>query len=211
VLTVKGVDSTPFNRILGTWIDEIRTSLAADWEIITAEILFDVVSRAPDPSTEYEYIMWGEEGPIGPNVSSFRQSDLERIRFIREPGMWLQQAVVAPGTWQSDAGNLTFDAGNVEMLSQLTRFSWQNYSSRLGPMVHTSEYGVFNLFEYGSGLFGGSSEISPRFGDNYYLSPDVNVRVRLMRKTYPSLNMFTAYDTGKFDEVIMNRIGQVQF
>jgi len=183
----KMMEETPIivRSVMSEMVDEAMGMIAAD---------------APSPEMEYDFIMRGlgavELIPLGGNQSADPDG---RIRFIREPGMWMREAVYAPENRSVDLENLTVRFGNVPFLVEACTFSFMNKN---GAEYSTNFDGqLFSLLEAG-GSYTVSAVNAAR------LSPDTNKkhRTRSMTKTFTGFRMYSGFDPAVFSKALAERL-----
>jgi hypothetical protein len=232
-------------------MDTVKDELQSRWPAIVNACIEDILSRTPDPLTEFRYIQ-GYDGGIffkGPGRHQSAQPDGkhgkprkfgtrrypaskllgdvilgsdsseknqygsgERISFIRSPGMWLDEAVASETNRVVDDGSngrFYIGLGIVPILEDLTKFSWQNYSSRggVGTQVHTSGYGMWSFFEEGK-----SGTQVAKFGD-YKMKPYASSQQWYWQtmKFYPRKMMYAGFNPDVFLDLVASVIKQVPF
>jgi hypothetical protein len=211
-ITMK-IDSRGFQERSRAYVAKVRGKLAETAPEILNIILEDIASRAPTPEQEEDLIMYGEGGISGLPVTNVRQSSTNsgRIRFQREPGMWIQEAIHNPANFSISPGSFSIRVGNIAALNELTKYSWTDYSKKYGAIEHISKYGQYSLFEFGSNVLG-AGHVTASYGDqNYFLNPADYTRVREMNKVIPPFGMLTLLNSFAINEAIKERIRQVDF
>lgn len=157
-----------------------------------------------------------------PSRSTRRLGNPSRLRFIRTPGLWLQDLIKDPATYKSSFKGNTFkiNLGYVNALEKLSKFSWVNFQALSGQSImHTSTYGTWSFFEYGlsnlvqphrwsssmaSGVLRGN-------GLGYKLKPSDFEHYWAMMKHYPKARMYTGFQKSVFIAAVESRIRAVKF
>lgn len=207
------IDTSAFQKRVRTYTRALNSTLKTEWPAIAAQMAADVATRTPRKETEYDFIMTGANPtvklvPLAGDVSDDNDGT-PRIRFMRNPGAWLEQLVLEPGIgYTFDPGNLRIDMGHRAILDEWSRYSWQD-SSRTGTHYYESPSGVFELFE-----FGAHNTVRIR-GSNYKLSPDDSTHYldepEFMDKYYPRFAMYSGFHSSTFFEAVSARIRDVKF
>jgi hypothetical protein len=214
------VNTSRLESKLKAYVREVQAKVETELPAIAAEVLEDIRARTPSPDTEYEYLMTGggTSGGVSKLVpragdrsgdSDTAKSGAERIRFMRNPGLWLHDLVVDPRTFEVDTATMTVRIGKVPELEALSKFSWQNRDRAGNEYPNESPYGVWSFFEYGT-----EHEVSPR-GIGYPLRPD-DMTHHLdmpysMFKSYPRFGMYSDFNKSTFIEAVKLRIRDVKF
>jgi hypothetical protein len=214
------VDMSALNAKIKTYQKTLKSTITSEWEIIGREMAADVLSRTPSKDTEYEYLMTGASSAASLIPRAGDRSDdadpafkggavRDRIRFMRSPGMWLEDLVVKEGvSFVSNPKALTIHLGIVKGLEDMSQFSWQNHSKDLGVKLNTSGYGVWSFFEYGTSQQVRTRALSAK---GYKLAPDYYTRVATMYKNYPPFRMYEGFNRATFVAAVSARISTIKF
>lgn len=203
---------TAIHRRAKEYAINVRGKLQQSAPSIVAAITSDILSRTPSPEQEENLINFGQEGQGSLPVTNVRQSSNNKNRqnFIRTPGMWLQQAVVSQQANYISPKGFSIRIGNLAMLNEITKFSWQNASKNGVAELHTTKYGMFSMFEFGTNVLG-MGHVKPAFGTNYFLTPAEYTRIPEMTKTIPPFGMYTHLNPMLITALIKEKIREVNF
>jgi hypothetical protein len=226
------VDTSNLERRLLNYRKALQAELAARWSGVLEDCLLDIMTRTPSPDLEYQFIQGyrggsfkgsGVNNPLvghvgkgthGSSLTKVGKAN-ERIPFIRDPGMWLQELVMNPATYRVSAANLTIELGVVAELERLSRFSWQNATIRGGwSSVHKSEYGVWSFFEYGTRATKQVAKFpsSSSNGLGYKLKPyGTEPYFWETSKSYPQMRMYTGFNRIAFRASVLQIVQGVKF
>lgn len=200
------INTSKFRDRYTKYVNSVKEKLRLDWESILFDCLNDILSRAPSEEQEYNIIQGYTGGDFIGGKPYIDESGGIRKSFLRGPGLWLQQLIKDPSTYTVDSENLKISLGHLSQLEEKSRFSWINYSKKLGAIEHTSEYGVASFFEYGHRAI----QVA-KYG-KYRLKPySEGEAFWLVGKTYPRLGMYTDFNKIVFTESILKSARSIEF
>lgn len=186
----------------------LQNELTASWPIIVADCLANVVSRAPTPAQELDFITGGHGQQI--YQTSGKNSGV-RVTFNRYPGNWIQDVILEPGNRSSSAtnGNYRISLGFPAYLEARTHYSWTNVSK--GQQIsHVSRFGVWERFEMGATAY--ILPVNwPGSSGKYHLRPAPGVHFPDMVKAYPRFAFYSGFNYSVFSNAVTQVINNVKF
>lgn len=197
------MESANLNEVLnwlsrsGEFVEEqIRKALPTVAYMAAAEI----AARAPTPDQEYALIMSSDIGRSGDH-----SADPDgRIRFEREPGQWIKEAIMEPSNIRVNLGTLEINLGDALALTLASVFSYTNYSKKQGSHTYSSDFSgqLFRLLEYG-----GSYTVNAIHAERLAPDADKTHRTKSMTKSFPGFRMYSSFDPTVFYDALVELAG----
>lgn len=205
------IDTTNFKRRYEKYLRDLHTQLESNWDQVLQTCIEDILSRTPTQEDEYAYIMGFKGGQFVEPHGARDNSGGLRIPFIRDPGKWLSDLVQDPTTYEVNASRLEIGIGNISILEEISKFSWQNWNKTDGAILHTSDFGTWGLFEWGATTF--QFARFAKTNNGYTLKPYGDEAPTYVNsiKNFPSMGMYSKFDKQVFIQSVLKIAKEVEF